>query len=111
MNDNRPLDEDLMRLFEGARTELPPAAFVERLERALARATHVWLGTQIILLALLAIVAALMTPYVTQASLTVTDYVAQWLPDVGVALSSPAGWLGSLILGAWVLKRAHVFER
>jgi len=28
-----------------------------------------------------------------------------------VALNSPTGWAGSLLLGAWVLKRAHVFER
>jgi hypothetical protein len=111
MSDRQPLDEDLMRLFEGARTELPPAGFVDTLVRHLARARRVRLGTQVVLLALLAVAAALMTPYVARGSLSVMESAAQWLPDVGLALSSPAGWIGSLILGAWVLKRAHVFER
>jgi len=111
MNDSQPLDEDLMRLFEGARSELPSEAFVERLERRLARVRRTRLGIQIVLLALLAGVAALVTPYVSLGSLTAMDYAAQWVPDIGLALSSPAGWVASLILGAWVLKRAHVFER
>ena len=111
MSARQPLDEDLVRLFEGARTELPPAGFVDRLERRLARARRMRLGTQVVLLALLAGAAALMTPYVARGSLTMVDYAARGLPDVGLALSSPAGWAASLILGAWVLKRAHVFER
>lgn len=111
MSDRQPLDENLLRLFEGARTELPSADFVERLERRLARARLTRLGLQVALLALLVVAAALMTPYVTRGSLAAMDYAAQWLPDVGLALNSPAGWIGSLILGAWVLKRAHVFER
>jgi hypothetical protein len=84
---------------------------VERLERSLARARRVRLGFQIVLLGLLAAAAALLTPSVTRGSFAVMDSAAQWLPDVGLALNSPAGWAGSLILGAWVLKRAHVFER
>jgi hypothetical protein len=111
MSDRQPLDEDLTRLFEGARTDLPSEAFVEQLERRLARARRMRLGTQVVLLAVLAAAAALMTPYVARGSLTVMDYAARWLPDVALALSSPAGWAASLILGAWVLKRAHVFER
>lgn len=100
-----------MRLFEDARGELPPEVFVERLERRLARARGTRLGIQIVVLALLAVAAALVTPYVSLGSLSAMEYAAQWAPDIGLALNSPAGWVVSLILGAWVLKRAHVFER
>jgi len=111
MNDMEPLDDDLMRLFEGARTELPSAAFLEQIERRMARGRCVRLTVQISLLALLAVAAAIVTPEVTRGSLAGGEYVAGWLPDLGLALSSPLGWAGSLILGAWVLKRTHVFER
>src|SRR5690348_10873235 len=111
MSDSEPLDEDLMRRFEGARNELPSAAFVERLERRLGRARRTRVGIRIVLLAALAIMAVLLTPYVTRGSLTAMDYAAQWVPDAGLALNTPLGWVGSLILGAWILKRAHVFER
>src|SRR6185437_12369042 len=99
MSDRQPADDDLMRLFERARTDLPSEAFVERLERRLAQARRTRLGAQIALLALLVAAAALMA------------CAAQWLPQLGLALDSPTGWAGSLLLGAWVLKRAHVFER
>lgn len=111
MNDRQPSDDDLMRLFERARTDLPSEAFVERIERRLAHARRSRLGAQIALLALLVVAAALMTPYVSRGSVTLMAYAAQWLPQLGLALNSPTGWAGSLLLGAWVLKRAHVFER
>lgn len=111
MSDRQPLDEDLMRLFEGARVEPPPERFLEQLEHRLLRAKRARWGVRIVLLALLAVVAALMTPYVADGSLAAMDYAAQWLPALGLALNSPAGWAASLLLGAWVLKRAHVFER
>ncbi len=107
MSDMQSLDEDLLRLFERARTELPSAAFLERLERRMARARGVRLAVQISLLALLVVAIAIVTPEVTAG----IGYAAKWLPEIGLAMSSPLGWLCSLILGAWVLKRTHVFER
>lgn len=111
MSEMQPLDEDLLRLFEGARSELPSAAFLERIELRMARARSVRLAVQIGLLILLAVAVAIVTPEVTRESLAGGDYLARWLPDLGLALSSPLGWVCSLILGAWVLKRTHVFER
>jgi len=111
MSDRQRPDGDLVRLFEAARTELPAEAFVERLERRLARSRRTRLGIQCLLLALLAVAAALVTPYVARGSLAAMDYAAQRLPDLGLVLNSPVGWIGSLLLGAWVLRRAHVFER
>src|SRR5262249_53654638 len=111
MSDLQPLDEDLVRLFDGARAELPSEAFLEQLGRRIARSRAIRLGAQAALFVLLAGVAALLTPYVVGGSLTSMDHASRWLPDLGLALNSPLGWLGSLMLGAWVLRRTHVFER
>lgn len=111
MSEMQPLDEDLVRLFEGARTEIPSAAFLEHIELRMARVRGVRLAAQIGLLILLAVAVAILTPEIVSGSLAGGDYVARWLPDLGLALSSPLGWVCSLILGAWVLKRTHVFER
>src|SRR5690242_4269226 len=99
MSDRQRPDEDLMRLFEAARTELPAEAFLERLERRLARSRRTRLGLQIVLLALLAVAVAFVTPYVARGSLAAMDYAARRLPGLGLALNSPVGWIGSLILG------------
>ena len=107
MSDMQSLDEDLLRLFEGARTELPSAEFLERIERRMARARGVRLAVQISLLALLVVAMAIVTPEIS----TGVGYAAKWMPDLGLAMSSPLGWICSLILGAGVLKRTHVFER
>lgn len=107
MSDMQSLDDDLLRLFEGARTELPSAAFLERIEGRMARARGVRVALQIGLLALLVAAIAIATPEITAG----VAYAAKWLPDAGLAMTSPLGWVCSLVLGAGVLKRAHVFER
>lgn len=107
MSDMQPLDDDLLHLFERARTELPSAAFLERTERRMARARGVRVALQVGLLAVLAVAMAIVTPEVTAG----VGYAVKWLPELGLAMSSPLGWVCSLLVGAGVLKRTHVFDR
>jgi hypothetical protein len=106
-----PLDEDLVRLFENAHAPLPPAAFLARFERRMARARRVRLAVQVAGLALLAGVVVIIAPYAIRGSLTLSSYAADGLLSLGVAMMSPVGWVGSLILGGWVLRRCHVLDR
>jgi hypothetical protein len=104
-------DEDLVRMFEGTRSELPPEAFLQQLQRRMLRAKAASWAVRLGLLAALACAAWMAAPAVTRASLAAIAYAARSVPELALALSSPGGWIASLILGGWVLKRTHVFER
>jgi len=111
MSDTRPqLDENLVRLFEDAHAPLPPEAFLELFERRAARAWRARFSLQVAGICLLAVIAALIAPYAIQGSLALSRDVSAGLSSVGLAMMSPAGWAGSLLLGAWVLRRCHVFD-
>jgi hypothetical protein len=111
MSDMPSLDPDLTRLFDEARTSLPAEAFMEQLHVRLTHARHLRLGLQVSALALLAALAIAVTPYAARVSLTAADALGRWLPFIGEAMGSPLGWAGSLLVGAWVLRRSHVFGR
>ena len=106
-----PLDEDLVRLFEDARAPLPSEAFLERFERRRARVGRLRLVLQVGGLALLAAAGLIIAPYAIRGSLALSGYAADGLSSLGLAMLSPAGWAGSLLLGAWILRRCHVFDR
>ena len=109
--DSQPLDEDLVHLFEDARASLPAKAFLEPLERRMARARTLRRILRLGLLAVLVVSVAVLAPYASRGSLAAIDYAARWVPQIGLAMNSPAGWIGSLLLGLWVLRRSHAFER
>jgi len=111
MSDHPPLDEDLAHLFEDARAALPAKAFLEQLERRMARARTLRLTFRVGLLTVLVVAVAVLAPYAGRGSVAAIDYAAQWVPQIGLAMNSPAGWIGSLLLGLWVLRRSHAFER
>jgi hypothetical protein len=106
-----PPDEDLTRLFDEARGDLPSEAFLERFQMRMARARRARLILQLCPLVLLAAVAAIVAPYAARGSLVVIEHAVRWIPDLGLAMTSPIGWVCSLALGVWVLRRSHVFER
>ncbi len=111
MSDMPPLDPDLTRLFDAARAPLPAEVFSERLQAGIDRARRVRLILQLVGLGLLAAVAVAVTPYAATVSLAAADSLGRWVPEVGVAMGSPLGWACSLLVGAWVLRRSHVFDR
>jgi hypothetical protein len=112
MSDLQPaLDPDLARLFDEARTTLPAEAFLEPLERRMVRARRARLAFQVTALVVLAVAALGLAPYVVRGSDLLSRYGAYWVGSVGVAMTSPIGWGCSLMLGAWVLRRCHAFER
>jgi hypothetical protein len=112
MSDMQPqLDEDLVRLFEDVQAPVHPEAFLERIERRMARLRRVRLAVRLSGLALLAGVAVIIAPYTLQGSLTLSSYAAEAVSSLGLAMMSPVGWACSLILGAWVLRRCHVLKR
>ncbi len=112
MSDRQPsLDPDLTPLFDGARTALPAAAFLESFERRIAHARGVRLAFQVATLGVLAGAALVLAPYVVRELLQLSGYAVRWAPSLGLAMSSPIGWACSLVLGAGVLRRCHAFER
>ena len=106
-----PLDEDLMRRFEDARVPLPFEAFLERFERRRTRVRRLRVALHAGGLALLAAAGLIIAPYAIRGSLALSGYAADGLSSLGLAMLSPAGWAGSLLLGAWILRRCHVFDR
>jgi hypothetical protein len=112
MTDRQPsLDPDLTRLFDEAHLELPATAFLESFERRIARARGVRLALQVAALGVLAPAALGLAPYAVRGSLLLSRYAMHWAPGLGLAMSSPVGWACSLLLGVWVLRRCHAFER
>jgi hypothetical protein len=106
-----PLDQDLVRLFDDAQSTLPSEAFVERFERRMARSMRIRLALQAVGLALLAAVVWITAPYAIRGSLALSSSATEGLSDLGLAMGSPMGWVCSLLAGAWVLRRYHVFDR
>ncbi len=112
MSDTQPpLDKVLVRLFEDAHAPLPPQGFLEGIERQMARARGIRLALQVGGLVLLGAVALIAAPYAIRVSLTLSSYASDGLSGLGLAMGSPAGWVCSLLVGAWVLRRFHVFDR
>jgi len=112
MSDSHPqLDENLVRLFEDANAPLSGEVFAEQFERRVARARRIRLTLQVAGMSLLAVIAALIAPYAIQGSLALGGRLAPSLSSLGLAMLSPAGWAGSLLLGGWILRRCHVFDR
>jgi hypothetical protein len=111
MSDTPQLDEDLSRLFDQRRAVLPPEAFLERFQKRMHRTRRIRLGVQLGLLAVLAVLAVIVAPYASRMLLAAIGDSPRWVAEVGLAMTSPLGWLCSVFLGLWVLRRSHVFER
>ena len=104
-------DEDLTRLFDEARHALPAEDFAERVasrvrvvqRRRTLRRYGSWL--------LAAACAVAVSPYALEGSFALTARMERWLPDLGGALVSPAGWVCSILFALWLLRRVGVFGR
>ena len=106
-----PWDDDLARLFEQSRRAVPERDFGERVAgriRAARRRRTLWRTASRLLAAACAAAAS---PYIVRGSLVLADRMERWLPDLGSALVSPAGWIGSILLAWWILRRAKVLRR
>jgi hypothetical protein len=104
-------DDDLACLFDEARHALPAGDFAERVAnriRSARRRRALWRGAAWLLVCA---GAAAASPYVVQGSLVLAARVERWLPDLGGALVSPAGWVCSMLFALWILRRAKVLRR
>ena len=101
-------DQTLRRLFAAT----PPPAAAERftaivttaIERHRVRRRWYQVGAAV----LVAIAAAVITPYAVRASLGIASRIGEWLTIWGQALLSPPGWLAALAIAAWLLRRVRV---
>ncbi len=101
------LDDTLSRLFASARETLPAEEFLQGLATGVGHARRKRaIGRTALVLAAVAVAGAL-TPYIAAGSLTVASHVAECLPALVVAPSSPVVWLCTAALTAWGLRRAR----
>lgn len=101
------LDDTLTRLFASARENLPAEDFLQGVASGVSHArSKRSIGRRALVLAAVAVAAAV-TPYVATGSLTVASHVAEWLPALAGAPSSPVVWLCTAAITAWGLRRAR----
>lgn len=104
-------DEDLTRLFEEARHPLPAEDFAERVAFRV-RGVQRWRTRRRLASWLLAAVcAAAASPYALEGWFDLADRMERWLPDLGGALLSPAGWAFSILFALWLLRRVWLLGR
>lgn len=106
-----PWNDELAGLFEEARHAPLAGDFAERVASRIRRSRRqrtLWRTASWLLVAACAAAAA---PYVLQGSLVIADRMENWLPAVGGALVSPAGWACSIAFALWILWRAKVLRR
>jgi len=100
-------DDSLGRLFAEARETLPTDDFLEHVALRISQARRRSAIKRMAVTAAGAALALAATPYIATGSLTVADHLGTSLPAVGNALTSPIGWLGSLALAAWGMRRTQ----
>ncbi len=108
-------DDQLHLLFERARAPLDAEPFLVQLERGLRvarRSARLRTATTALLGASLAAASVLLAaPDVARLCVSLGTYVQGGIPSLADALASPAGWVASLVLAAWVLRRSGAFGR
>jgi hypothetical protein len=100
-------DHTLTQLFASARETLPAEDFVQGVATVVSHARRKRaIGRTALALAAVAVAGAA-TPYIAAGSLTAVSHVAEWLPALASALSSPVVWLSAVAVAAWGLHRAR----
>lgn len=104
-------DHRLERLFEEAREPLAGEAFQAEIERQLRITRRGSLVLQIIMHVLLfgSLVAA--TPLIVNETLHLSGYVSEAVSGLGAALLAPSGWVASVLLALWAMRRWRFSER
>ncbi len=106
-----PWDDELACLFEEARHALPAGDFAERVASRIRKKRRRQTLRRIAVWLIGAVCVAAASPYIVQGSLAVADRTESWIPAVGGALLSPAGWAGSLLFALWILWRTRALRR
>ncbi len=96
---------DLRQLFVQANEDLPGTDFEQQVALAVRRRRHVRTLWQAVLCCVLLIVVALVASPLIEGSIAMGQLVESLYDDLG-----PLLWIGSLLLAAWVLRRARVFR-
>jgi hypothetical protein len=100
-------DQTLSRLFAEARETPPADDFTERVIIRMTQARRRRAVKQAVLTTAAAGLAIALTPYLVEGSLAGASHLGDWLPALGGALASPAGWACSLAVAGWSLLRSR----
>jgi hypothetical protein len=84
------LEPDLMRLFDEAAAPAQPEAFVNAMWTKLAAARRARLIRRCTRVATPMVLAALLAPYVAQATVAITGWIAEQLPAAVLVIASCA---------------------
>ncbi len=104
-------DEDLTRLFDEARQPLPAEEFAERVAFRVRRVQRWRTRRRLVSWLLAAACAFAVSPYVLQGSFALAACMDRWLPSLGGALLSPAGWVFPILFALWLLRRVGMLGR
>jgi TRAP-type C4-dicarboxylate transport system permease small subunit len=101
MNHDEGLDPDLLQLFDEASTvNMNDAAFLSATLVRLKKARRARFYLRVVFTAIVMASAAVLAPYVAQATMTSMDWLVEHLPQTGMALASPIGCACAALI-AW----------
>ncbi len=106
-----PWDDELAGLFEDGRRALPAGDFAERVASGIRRARRRRTLWRTVCWVIGAACIAAASPYILQGSLVIADWMESGFAVIGGALTSPAGWAGSILVALWILWRTRVLRR
>lgn len=109
--ENPDFDRKLERLFDLSQEDLAGEAFRAEIERQLWHMRRAALTRRIAVCVLLVASLAVSTPLIVHESMRFSGYVSDAVPTFGNALVTPVGWVASVLLALWVLRRLRVFWR
>ena len=98
-------DDTLTRLFAEGRETLPAEEFLENVANGMRRARRRRAIRRAAVVTVAVVLAAILTPYVAEGSLAIANHLTASLPTLGSTLASPAAWMCSLAVTAWLLRR------
>lgn len=101
-------DDTLTRLFADARQALPAEDFLENVAVRMRHELRRRAIKRTVLAAAAAGLAAALTPFVAEESLSIASHLGAWLPAIGNALASPVAWALSMAAAAWGMRRARI---
>jgi hypothetical protein len=102
---NEGLDPTLLRLFDSAPTaDINGEVFLSITLARLKRARRTRLFLRVALTAIIVAMGAILAPYAAMATLTITGWLVDYLPETGMALASPIGCVCAALI-AWRIAR------